>query len=493
MTGRLFCIRPAPAAALVLAVVAGTSMAVAALPDEGLVNKVIELNKRALARYEVLDMEGAANLLREAIEVCKNGNLEHHTVAARTHLHLGVVYVSGLKHRELGLAEFRKALAIDPAMRMTKSLSNPEVEATFAEAQSVTPLQSTGGHALPFPTGQEVPAASAPERAGEIIFHPPVALAARDSPVTVKVQVPPGLGATKIVLAYRAEHGDEFLARDMAPVENTASWYRATIPAAAAHGNWVVYYIEARQDDDQVVAHSGSADEPHRVTLVVEPVAEDKSAPKARERSPRPHSETSSGLWLLLAVGAGGGYHRGSPEMNPRDANVPPNDLHVSGFGAAQMFHLAPEIGYFQTDHFILSAQGRFQLVAGAQDVTVRDPEGESRTFRPARMAFAGFLKATWLVRTRSRRVRPLLFAQVGAGQIRHTIETPAGANLSGCNDDGRCRDTVLGGLLFAGGGIGATYRLVEHVGLYGAVTLLAGIPHIMVEADINIGVAITY
>jgi hypothetical protein len=493
MTGRLFCVKPAPAAALVLAIVAATSPVTAAVPDESLVNKVVELNKKALARYEALDMEGAARFLREAIEVCKNGNLERSTVAARTHLHLGVVYVSGLKHRELGLAEFHKALAIDPAMRMTNSLSNPEVEAAFAEAQTVTPLQSTGGRALPFPTGQEAPGASAPTLTEETVFHPPVALAVRDRPVSIKAQVPPGSGATKVVLAYRAEHGDEFLARDMVPVEHTTSWYRADIPAAAAHGNWVVYYIEARRDDDQLVAHSGTADEPHRVALAVEPIAEDKRAGKAGKESSRTDTQTSPGLWFLLAAGTGGGYHQGSPEMNPHDANVPPNDLRVSGFGAAQAFHLAPEIGYFQTDHFILSAQGRLQFVGGAQDVTIRDPEGQLRTFRAARMAFAGFLKATWLVHTLSRRVHPLLFAQIGGGQIRHTVETPGSANLSDCNDNGRCRDTVLGGLLLAGGGIGATYSLVEHIGLYGAVTLLAGIPHIMVEADINVGAALTY
>jgi hypothetical protein len=491
MTGRLFCKRPAPAAVLVLAIVATASTATAAVPDETLVNKVVELNKKALARYETLDMEGAAQLLRDAIEACKNGNLERHTVAARTHLHLGVVYVSGLKHRELGLAEFRKALAIDPTMRMTKSLSNPEVEAAFAEAQAATPLQSTGGRALPFPTGQEAPTATA--RTGEILFHPPVTLAVRDRPVTVKAQVPPGLGATKVVLAYRAEHGDEFLARDMVPVEHTTSWFRADIPAVATHGNWVVYYIEARRENDQVVATSGTAEEPHRIALMVESVAEDKNVGKTRDRSSRASNDASSGLWFLLAAGTGGGYHRGSPEMNPHDANVPPNGLRVSGFGAAQLFHLAPEIGYFQTDRLILSVQGRLQFVGGAQDVTVREPDGESRIFRPARMAFAGFLKATWLVHTHSRRVRPLLFAQIGAGQIRQAVETPAGANLSDCSDNGRCRDTVLGGLLLAGGGVGATYRLIEHVGLYGAVTLLAGIPHVLVEVDLNVGIALTY
>lgn len=489
MTGMRLRNRPALTAAFVLGLVA--SLAEAATPDEALVNKIVELNKKALVRYEGLDMEGAAALLREAIQICSKGNLEHHTVAARTHLHLGVVYVSGLNLRELGLAEFRKALAIDPGIRVAKSLSNPEVERVFAEAQAVATLQPTEGRALPFPTGLEARPASATELGDDAIFHPPVVQAVRDQPVPVKVQIPAGLGAGRAVLAYRAEHGDEFLARDMLPVPDATTWYRAEIPAVATRGNWVVYYIEARKDDDEILARSGTPDAPHRLALAPRPIQGTDGRGRTRDRSASTSGPHNS-LWLVLAMGTGGGYHSGSPEMNPRDTSVPANDLHVSGFAAARTFHAAPELGYFHSERLILSAQARLQIVGGTQDVTIVDSSG-SRTYRPARMAFAGFLKATWLPRKVGRRMQPLVFAQAGAGQLRHTVETPAGVELSGCGESGRCRDTVLGGPFLAGGGVGATYRLIEHVGLYAALTVLAGIPNVLVEADANVGVAFAY
>ena len=104
--------------------------------DDGTLNKVVELNKKALALYEALDMESAAAALSQALELCQSAKLDNHPTAARTHVHLGVVYVSGLKNRDRGLVEFRKALAIDAKIKITKSLINPEVQAAFAEAQA---------------------------------------------------------------------------------------------------------------------------------------------------------------------------------------------------------------------------------------------------------------------------------------------------------------------------------------------------------------------
>ena len=57
-------------------------------------------------------------------------------MTARTHVHLGVVYVVGLKQREQGMEEFRKALRIDPTIKITKAMLNPEVQAAFSEAST---------------------------------------------------------------------------------------------------------------------------------------------------------------------------------------------------------------------------------------------------------------------------------------------------------------------------------------------------------------------
>ncbi len=465
-------------AGLVLAL-AGTARA--AEKDDETLNSVVELNKKALALYESLDMEGAAALLAQALALCKHAHLDSHPAAARTHVHLGVVYVSGLKNRELGLAEFRRALAIDPKVKITKSLVNPEVQAAFAEAQAAAATPQVGTKPLPFPTGQEPSPRTLPTGFDYELNHPVVTEAMRNKAIAIKTQVPPGLGAAKIVLAYRAENGDEFLARDMLPVENAASWFEAQIPPEATRGKEVSYYIEAQNADDQALVHSGTPEEPHRIALVAYVSTEEKTTAYGPKGSGGP------GLWFVLAVGSGGGYFSGSPEMNPEDTSAPPRAIHVSGFGLAQLMHLAPEIGYFHDDHWILSAQGRFQFVTGAQDVHIGQ-----KTYHPARMAFAGLVKATRLLGDTKRKFQPFLSLQAGAGQIRQSIKTPASANLTGCGATPTCKDTVLGGVGLAGVGTGITYKLNDTFRVYVALEVLAGLPDFMVETDVNVGLAIT-
>jgi signal recognition particle receptor subunit beta len=160
MTSTFLGARHAIAFAGVVLALAGSTRA--AEQDDGTLNKVVELNKKALALYEALDMEGAAATLGQALDLCTSAKLDSHPTAARTHIHLGVVYVSGLKNREQGLAEFRKALAIDAKIKITKSLINPEVQDAFAEAQAVATVLQGGARPLPFPTGQEVPMRTTP-------------------------------------------------------------------------------------------------------------------------------------------------------------------------------------------------------------------------------------------------------------------------------------------------------------------------------------------
>ena len=480
-------LRARHAVAFAGAVLALASLAHASEQDDGTLGKVVELNKKALALYEALDMEGAAASLGQALELCANAKLDSHPTAARTHIHLGVVYVSGLKNREQGLAEFRKALAIDAKIKITKSLVNPEVQQAFAEAQAAATVPMVGARPLPFPTGQEAATRTTPAEGMDYeIKHPVVTRATRKQAIAIKAQVPPGLGAAKVMLAYRAEDGDEFLARDMVPVENAASWFHAEIPVEATQGKTVAYYVEAQNDDDQALVHSGSPEEPHRIALALEIAPEEKAVTPVSQAA-KDTVDGPAGLWFVLAVGGGGGYYKGSPEMNPEDTGSPAKAIHVSGFGLAQLMHLAPEIGYFHSDHLVLSAQGRFQFVTGAQDVHL----GE-KTYQPAKMAFAGLVKATWLMGNPRKKLQLFLSAQAGAGQIRQSLTTPASANLTGCGGGPTCKDTAAGGMGLAGLGAGFTYKMNEAVRAYAAINVLAGVPNVMLEADLNVGLAIT-
>src|SRR5262245_56264976 len=94
--------------------------------DQTVLAKVTDLNKRALDAYENLDMEEASKFLRTALETCASEGLNSHPLKARTHVHMGVVLVGGMRRKDLGIAQFKRALEIDKNIKITKRLNNPE-------------------------------------------------------------------------------------------------------------------------------------------------------------------------------------------------------------------------------------------------------------------------------------------------------------------------------------------------------------------------------
>jgi len=444
-------------------------------------NKIVELNKKALRTYEDLDMETAVKLLKQAIELCSLEGLERHRAAARSHIHLGVVYVSGLKLREQGLAEFRLALGIDPAIRVTKSVSNPEIEAAFAEALA------TGGQALPpsplassQPARMPVPGPPSIVAKESAISHPPVTEAFAGKAVEIKAQIPRSLRAEKIVLAYKAAGEGEFLAREMRPIENAPDWYHEKIPADATQGSKVSYYIEAQDDDGQPLMASGTQVAPHQIRIVAEESESAESLSGAKAESNK--SLASSPLWFVFAAGAGGGYFSGTPEMNSAsDAGKP---LKSSGTELATLGHLAPELGYFYSERLLLSLQGRLQFVTGGQDVNY-----DGKTYKAAKTALAGLAKVSYFLVEPSAHFQPFVALQAGVGEIRYPVTT---SPLLGCGPSGgagNCKDTVRGGLGLFGAAAGFAYMFSDNMGLYASLSSLVGAPNLAVDFDVNLGV----
>src|SRR5436190_16882175 len=113
----------------------------AAAQSQAAVDKVTNLNKKAIDAFNKQDYETARALLKEALEVCASSGLEKHPIRARTHIHFGIVAIVGFKQREVGLKQFRKALDVQPDIKLTKSLATPELQDAFEEAV----LASAGG------------------------------------------------------------------------------------------------------------------------------------------------------------------------------------------------------------------------------------------------------------------------------------------------------------------------------------------------------------
>jgi len=122
---------------LLVALVALLTVAVpgiAAADEAAAVNKVTQLNKKAIDAYNKQDYETARAVLKEALELCASAGLDKHAIRARTHIHFGIVAIVGFKQREVGLKQFRKALEVQPDIKLTKQLATPELQDAFEEA-----------------------------------------------------------------------------------------------------------------------------------------------------------------------------------------------------------------------------------------------------------------------------------------------------------------------------------------------------------------------
>ena len=98
------------------------------------VEKISKLNKKAVDEFENLNFDQARKILKDALEACSRSGLDGSQIAARTHVHLGVVLFAGFKQKDDALAEFKKALEIAPEVKLDKLLATPEIQEVFDQA-----------------------------------------------------------------------------------------------------------------------------------------------------------------------------------------------------------------------------------------------------------------------------------------------------------------------------------------------------------------------
>jgi hypothetical protein len=461
-------------------------------PADG-TEKITQLNREALAAMDKREFEKARELLKRALDLCKTAGLEQHPVAARTHVHMGVVIIQGFKSPELGKKQFEKALAIDPNIGITKSLSTAELEEAFAEVKAevgalgtAAPGNADTGARAPAPPSPAKEAATrteAPSSSG-FSYHT-VSEVKQGSSIIVTVTVEESLKFRKLVLAYREQGTSDFLGREMEPVGDGA--YRAEIPASATNGSSVAYYMEAQDDDGNPVASRGTETRPLVIAFAATARPStghaDATVERKAEARKKPADDDEEGdagkMFVSLLVGSGFGYVSGKGETN---ADVP-----VSGTASGALLgHVAPEVGYWWKPDVMLSLQGRFQWVTGTTEL-VKD--GKSYGTVPA--ALAVFAKATWLTSS-SGSLRPFLSGGVGGGQIRHVVTF---GNLNDCGPSGAqtCKDSVAAGPLLAEVGGGIFYRLSDSAELVLSTNAQVAAPKFTLNLDVNGGVGFVF
>jgi hypothetical protein len=427
--------------------------------DSAAVGKITILNRKAVEAYEHLEFETAVRILNEALELSERSGLTAHPVRARTYVTLGIVTLAGLKQRPLALTYFRKGLKIQPEIRLSPGLANPEIQAAFEEA--IAELASGASDELP------------PEKA---LVHAPVHSAPGMQPVPITASPDKDLGARTLVLRYRAAMSTAFT--DVEMEKQPDGTFAAAIPAEATAGPQVVYFIEARRADGGVLMTRGSAADP--IVVVLAPAEVTQAARPTAARAQPPHR-----VFFAVLGGTGFGVTSGTGEETR-------NSVSSSGVAWARAVHLAPEIGFFITPRFMLGVQARLQVVTGATEYHPPNPQpGEcgDGVCSPFTGAFAGLLKATWLLSAPDAAFAPYLSLSAGAGTIRH-VSKVSSPNTCGSSQDQACMDTVAGGPALFGPGIGFRYQLGSNVGIVGELGALVGVPNFTANADVNIGVS---
>ena len=457
--------------------------------DPAAIEKVTNLNKKAVDAYNNLDFEDARKLLKQALDLCSSAGLDKHPVAARTHVHMGVVLIVS-KQQDLGIKQFKRALEIQPDIQVTKALANPEIEQAFEEAAASVGQPGDSGDSGAG-TGEQAArpesAGSAAEVTGDISLTP-VTRGKKGQPVPVSATVAAELtGYSKVVLAYRAEGAPEFIGVDM---RRSGNKFLAEIPAEATGGSVVHYYVEAETDDESAVASNGTEEKPYAVALSAGGPGGDNEHAASGEAD-----EDSPKFFLSLAGGTGFGTVSGTGELNV-------NTRVDTGLAPSSAVQIVPEVGYFLMPHFRLSLQLRLQYVTGRTPLNLTEAINKGAVSMLAidscgsdRICSTGspwapsvFARGTWFFGSSA--LRPYFSLAVGAGVIRHVVTFNGVKPVCGTSGNQVCVDSVLAGPIFAGPGGGIHLALTPRFGFIAEVNSVIGFPKFTFHLDFNGGIA---
>jgi hypothetical protein len=457
--------------ALLVLLLAPSRAARADAQDEA-IEKITQLNKDAITAYQQKKFEDARKVLKQALDMAASAGLETHPIAARTHIHLGIVIIVGFQQKDLGIKQFRKAIEIQGDINLTKALATPELNDAFADAKK----GASAGPASPPPAAP--PAKTGDGEGGEAgLTHEAVTESKQGASISITVKVPTELQFDKLVLAYRPDGATEFLGREMK--QESEGTFEAEIPDTATGGSVVAYYIEAQDAEGGLVATRGTVENPMVVHLAGVGARrhdvddggdddDDEDEPEAR-------------FFVGLLAGTGVGWATGDGDTN---ANI---SISPAGIAMASVGHVSPEVGYWLSNSLMLSAQLRYQYITGTTDVYANN-----RVYHTANYAFAAFVKATW--RFGEDKFHPFFSLALGGGRIRHVVSFRSVlAPTCGPNHDTECIDTIGAGPVLLGPGGGFTYDLTDTLALVVQANSVVGFPTFTVNLDGNVGVAFAF
>jgi hypothetical protein len=272
-----------------------------AAKTQATVSKVVEINKQALAQIQANKYEEARDALWGAIAVLTDANMADHEIAARTHVHLAAVYMTGFSDKNKAIRQLVMALKINPNIKITPQVETPALDEAFDAARSqasLPPAARTSAApagkvpAAPMAPAVETPTPSSGASAGassaggrhggkrlvDVAEPAPPAKAPEPFYCPLPSEVPPkedilvrcitqkSPKRSSATLFYRESGGENFTPLPM--TRSPQGWLTATVPAAAVTGNAFQYYLEAKVPGVKEPLTIGNAEGPDLMPIV---------------------------------------------------------------------------------------------------------------------------------------------------------------------------------------------------------------------------------
>ena len=272
------------------------------------VTRVVEINKQALAQMQASKFEAARDALWGAIAVLTDANLSDHEIAARTHVHLAVVYMTGFNDKNKAIRQLVMALKINPSIKITPQVETPALDEALDAARSqasLPPAARTSTAPTAFADRSPTPMASAdegapsatpasgssaggsaaggrrsggvkkladlqepapPDKAPEPLYCPLPSEVPPKEDILVRCLTQKQPKRSTATLFYRESGGEDFTPLPM--TRSPQGWLAATVPAAAVTGNAFQYYLEAKIPGVKEPLTIGSSDGPDLMPIV---------------------------------------------------------------------------------------------------------------------------------------------------------------------------------------------------------------------------------
>jgi len=484
--------------------------------------KVEQMVEEASGKYDMLEIGAAEKKLEQAIDFAEQKGVSG-TPLARAHMMLGVVRYGAEKDKQVALTAFKDAVAEDPNIELPDVYETPTLKKLMEEARSSVDTS-------PEPSARADGSGSSAREVDEFTHEPPASATAGE-PLTIEAFVPTDMSVAAVYVKFQRYDQDTTWQRVDLEAKN-ATKFAADIEGRRIYTSQMAYYVQAVDDSGGVVARSGSAREPHAVTVLGSSDFDPRKAkgddtsggttPKDGETDdemaggpgddtddpePGPTDEGSGSddgdppvAYFDLGGGTAAGFlPGGQPTANP--------DHDVSAGLAPAFGHARFGAGAFLSERASLGLYMRWQF-SPTQDfdaILARNDGGSYSGFADGECLGTGLpgdcllgVKYRWFF-TNTPDLGLYSSFGAGVGRVRHWLRLKENAEAQFCADKPTYRqaggqeycyrrDTVRPGWVHFGVGGGVTYEINDVFALMGEAYMQVLFPDAAINLDVNVG-----